>query len=184
MTELALHILDIAKNSTRAKATKVTINVWVSTVKNELVIEIADNGSGMDEELLARVTDPFSTTRTTRKVGLGIPLFKQSSELCGGEFTIKSKLGEGTVTRATYELNHLDRVPMGDLAGSIAVLIGGSPEVDFTLDYRVDERQYLFSTEPIREIMEGIPLDEPEVLSYLQDMMAENIKNINGGIII
>ena len=184
MTELALHILDIAKNSTRAMAKNVTINVFVSTTENSLVIEIADDGTGMSEELLTRVTDPFSTTRKTRKVGLGIPLFKQSSELCGGEFSIKSQLGVGTVTRATYVLDHLDRVPMGDLAGSIAVLIGGSPEVDFTLDYRVDDRQYVFETAQVREIMEGVPLDEPEVLSYLQDMMAENIENINGGIII
>ncbi|MBR2989134.1 MAG: ATP-binding protein [Clostridia bacterium] len=184
MTELALHILDIAKNSTRAKAKNVTISVFVSTTQNSLVIEIADDGTGMSEELLARVTDPFSTTRTTRKVGLGIPLFKQSSELCGGEFSIKSKLGEGTVTRASYVLNHFDRVPLGDLAGSIAILIGGSPEVDFTLDYRVDDRRYLFKTAEVREILEGIPLNEPEVLNYIQDMMAENIENINGGIII
>ena len=184
MTELALHILDIAKNSTRAKAKTVTVSVKVDTKLDELSIEISDDGTGMSEELLSAVTDPFATTRTTRKVGLGIPLFKQSSELAGGQFSIKSKLGEGTTTRATYQLSHIDRVPMGDLAGSMAVLIGGSPEVDFVLNYEVDGRSYLFETATVREIMEGIPLNEPEVLNYIQEMMAENIENINGGIII
>ena len=184
MTELALHILDIAKNSTRAKATEVKIEVIASTAQDKLKITISDDGSGMDEELLEKVTDPFATTRTTRKVGLGIPLFRQSALMAEGDFSIESELGVGTKTYAEFKLSHIDRVPLGDLPGSLVTLIGGSPEVDFILYYEVDGKSYEFSTVPVREIMEGISLAEPEILAYIEDMIAQNIENINGGIII
>lgn len=184
MTELALHILDIAKNSTRANAATVKIEVIASTREDKLTICISDDGCGMSEELLNSVTDPFATTRTTRKVGLGIPLFKQAAETSGGELTITSKLGVGTTTRATFTLSDIDRVPLGDLAGTVAALIGGSEQTDFVLHYEVDGREYDFSTAEIREIMEGVPLSEPEVLGYIEGMIAENIENINGGIIL
>lgn len=184
MTELALHILDIANNSTRAKATEIKISVVADSREDLLTISVADNGCGMSEELLARVTDPFATTRTTRKVGLGIPLFKQAAESTGGALTITSKVGVGTTTTATFTLSHIDRVPMGDLTATMTTLIGGAPETDFVLHYEVDGRAYEFDTSPVREIMEGIPLSEPEVLGYIGEMIAENIENINGGIII
>ncbi len=184
MTELALHILDIAKNSTRAKAKRVQIEVIASTLADKLTLSVSDDGCGMDEELLKSVTDPFSTTRKTRKVGLGIPLFKQAAEQSGGELIIESQKGVGTKTTATFTLSDIDRVPLGDIAATISTLIGGSPETDFTLYYSVDEKSYEFDTALVREVMEGVPLSEPEVLGYIEEMIAENIENINGGIIL
>ncbi len=184
MTELALHILDIAKNSTRANAKNVRIEVVASTTEDVLTISISDDGCGMDEKLLESVTDPFSTTRSTRKVGLGIPLFKQAAEYSGGSFSIESKLGIGTTTTASFTLSDVDRVPLGDLAATISTLIGGSPETDFQLSYSFNGKAYEFDTAAVREIMEGVPLSEPEVLGYIEAMIAENIENINGGIIL
>lgn len=184
MTELALHILDIANNSTRAEAKNVFITVIADTAADKLTITVADDGKGMSGELLSRVTDPFATTRTTRKVGLGIPLFKQAAEVTGGTLSIESTLGKGTATTATFGLSHIDRMPMGDLASTITTLIGGSPQTDFHLVYEVDGREYRFSTAEVREIMDGVPLDMPEVLGYIKEMLDENIENINGGIIL
>ena len=181
MTELALHILDIANNSTRAKAKNVEISVDADTNADKLTISVSDDGSGMDDELLKRVTDPFATTRTTRKVGLGIPLFKQAAELTGGRLDISSKLGVGTTTRATFGLNHIDRLPLGKMGSTVATLIGGAPEVEFMLKYSVDGRTYEFSTTDVKAVMDGVPLTEPEVLKFIEDMIDENIENINGG---
>ena len=185
MTELALHILDIANNSTRAEAKTVTIKVFADVEKDELYISVSDDGKGMSEELLASVTDPFATTRKTRKVGLGIPLFKQASEMSGGTFSIESVLGKGTTTTATFKLSDIDRVPLGDLASTMTTLIGGAPETDFVLYYAVNGREYEFSTVEVREVLgEDVPLGEPEVIAYIGEMLAENIENINGGITI
>lgn len=181
MTELALHILDIANNSTRAKAKNVAISVVADTAADTLTITVSDDGCGMDKELLERVTDPFSTTRTTRKVGLGIPLFKQAALLTGGSFSIESEPGKGTVTKAVFGLRHIDRVPLGNLGSTMTALAGGFPDTDFTLLYEWDGKKYEFSTVKFKEVLDGVPLSEPEVLNYIEDMIDENIENINGG---
>lgn len=185
MTELALHILDIANNSTRAGAKTVTIAIACDTALDELSITVSDDGCGMSAELCARVVDPFATTRTTRRVGLGIPLFKQAAEQSGGSFSIKSELGKGTVTKAVFKLKSVDRVPMGDIATTLATLIGSAPETDFVFDYRVDEKKYAFSTVDVRNVLgDDVLLSEPEVVLYIREMLAENIENINGGLTI
>ncbi|MFR1565782.1 MAG: sensor histidine kinase [Christensenellales bacterium] len=181
MTELALHILDIANNSTRAGAKNVAVTVSGDTVKDTLAITVSDDGCGMDKQLLARVTDPFATTRTTRKVGLGIPLFKQAAEFTGGGLQIDSRPGEGTTVKAVFGLKHVDRVPLGRLGQTFATLIGGAPDTEFSLVYELDGRKYEFSTREIRTVMDGVPLSEPEVSAYIGDMIDENIENINGG---
>ena len=184
MTELSLHILDVANNSTRANAKNVEIDVIASEKDDSLIITIVDDGDGMSEELLNRVTDPFATTRSTRRVGLGVPLFQQSAIQTGGEFKIESKRGEGTKVTAKYVLSSIDRMPLGDLPGTMATLIGGAEQTEFTLRYIVNEREYEFSTVPIREMMDGVPLSEPEVNGYIQSMISENIEKINGGILL
>lgn len=184
MTELSLNILDIANNSTRAKAKTIKITVSANTEQNLLTIIIADDGSGMSEELLNKVSDPFATTRTTRKVGMGIPLFKMAAQMSGGSFAITSKLGIGTVTSATFELNHIDRVPLGDLSGSMGVLIGGAPTTNFILEYSVNNNSYVFSTKEVRNALGEDDLSDITIVSYIQDMIKENIDNINGGMIL
>ena len=131
MTELSLNILDIAENSVKAGASLTEITVEVDTAQNLLEIIIRDNGCGMSEEQVKQVVDPFYTTRTTRKVGLGVPFFKESAEATGGSFSIESKIGIGTTVKASYKLDNIDRMPMGDLTATIHTLITMHEDLDF-----------------------------------------------------
>lgn len=182
MTELALNILDIANNSTRANAKIITIEIFADSVDDILKISIIDNGCGMSEELLNKVSDPFSTTRTTRKVGMGIPLFKMAAQMAGGEFSISSKLGEGTQVTASFTISHIDRAPLGDIAGTMAVLIGGAPQSDFVLRYNVDGNGYEFTTQEVKNALEIDELTDSYIITYIQEMIKENLDNVNGGI--
>ena len=180
MKELSLNILDIAQNSVKAGATLVTITVDAQPAENCLTITVADNGCGMSEEFVRRVTDPFTTTRTTRKVGLGIPLFKLSAEQAGGDFSIRSKVGEGTVVTARYELGHIDRMPLGDIAGTISALVGADPAIDFVYEQRVGAESFVLDTREVRGILGDVPLDSPEVLLWIREYLSEQITNMKG----
>ncbi len=131
LRELALHILDIAENSLNAGASLVTIEVLEDIAADQLTIRVIDNGRGMDAETASRVVDPFFTTRTTRKVGLGLPFLKQAAELSNGTLTIDSQVGQGTTVTATFQRSHIDRMPLGDLPGTILTLIVGYPQANF-----------------------------------------------------
>jgi anti-sigma regulatory factor (Ser/Thr protein kinase) len=172
MKELSLNILDIAKNSVTAGSS--LIRVTVTETATRLTVEIADDGCGMDPEFLARVTDPFTTTRTTRKVGMGIPLLKMAAEMSGGGFDIQSTVGKGTTTTAWFDPNSIDTPPMGDLTGTILTLIQGSPDMDFLFTHRIGDAEYALDTREIRQIMEGVPLDSPELLLWLGEYLREN----------
>ncbi len=181
MFELALHILDLVQNSVSAGAKLVTITVSLDTASDTLTIVISDDGCGMDEELLKRVESPFATTRTTRKVGLGIPMFKQCAQMCGGTFSIQSTKGVGTVLTATFQASHVDLPPLGDLTGTMLSLVVGSPEKpDFVLRYLADGRSFEFDTRPIREALGGMPLSGSEILSWITEYLAEGIAQVQG----
>ncbi|MGN0713961.1 MAG: ATP-binding protein [Anaerovoracaceae bacterium] len=175
MPELSLNILDVAQNSVTAGATLIEITINASTTDDQLTISISDNGCGMTEEQVRNVTDPFFTSRTTRKVGLGIPFFQMAAELTGGSFRIESKVGEGTTTTAIFGLSSIDRMPLGDLPGTMTALIGPSPEIDFVLTMDFDEKGFVMDTRQFREILGGISLSEPEVLTYIRDYVKENM---------
>lgn len=173
MKELSLHILDITKNSVSAGATHIRLSL-TEAEDHALTIVIADNGKGMSPEFLARVTDPFTTTRTTRKVGLGLPLYRLAAEQTGGSLAIESTLGVGTTVTALFHTDHLDCAPLGDLPGVLALLIQGSPLVDFTLERSTPKGSYVFSTIEVREQLgPDVPLDEPEVFLWLNDYLQE-----------
>ena len=181
MRELSLHILDIAKNSVKAGAKLVEIEVCADTAADKLTIVITDDGCGMSPEFLRRVQDPFTTTRTTRKVGMGIPLFKMAAESAGGSFSIASEEGKGTKVRAEFGLSHIDRMPLGELGDTMVLLISGSPEIDFRLEFSVDERSFSLDTREVKRTLEGVPVDLPEVQAFLREMLAENIREVSGG---
>ena len=181
MIELALNILDIATNSVKAKASLVEITVKADVNEDKLTIIIKDDGKGMSEEFVKNVTDPFTTTRTTRKVGLGVPLFKQSAEDAGGTFDIKSQLGVGTTVTATYQISSVDRMPLGDLAGTMVTLIGSDPNIEYVLNYELNGNEYVFDTREIKEVLDGVDITMPEIICYIKDMIDENLVNINGG---
>ena len=179
MFELALHILDLVQNSVAAGAKLVTVTIILDTGTDELSISIEDDGCGMDEELLRRVESPFETTRKTRKVGLGIPMFKQCALMCGGTFRLSSEKGRGTLLTATFQASHVDLPPLGDLKGTMLTLVAGSPETpDFILNYRVDGRAFTFDTRPIREAMGGMPLHGADINAWLSEYLEEGIQSV------
>lgn len=184
MTELSLNILDIAENSVKAGASLIEITVSVMSADNLLEIIIRDNGCGMTEEQVKKVIDPFYTTRTTRKVGLGVPFFKESAEAAGGSFLVNSKVGVGTTVKASYELSHIDRMPMGDLTATIHTLVTMHEDIDFLFTYKVDENEFVLDTEELKEILGGISFKEYEVSNYIKKYLKENITSVTGEIII
>lgn len=173
MKELSLNILDIAKNSVKAGAS--LIGIFLDEKDGWRTLTIEDNGCGMSPEFLANVTDPFTTTRTTRPVGMGLPLLKLAAEQTGGELTITSSQGEdhGTKVIATFRIDHLDCVPVGDYAGTMVALIQGSPDIDFEFRYRTASGVIELSTAEMREILGGVPLDTPEVLAWIEGALNE-----------
>ncbi len=181
LTELSLNILDIAENSTKAKASLVEIRVSVFEEKDLLIIEIKDNGCGMDEEQIKKVVDPFFTSRTTRKVGLGIPFFKYAAESTGGSFEINSKVGIGTEVIAKFTLSHIDRMPMGDLNATMHNLIIYHPEIDYLYSYCFNEKSFSLDTREFREILGGVPFNEPEISDYIKEYLVENKKDVDNG---
>ncbi len=177
MKELSLNILDIAENSTKAKAELVEITIFD---KNDiLTIRISDNGTGMTDETLLSVSNPFYTTRTTRKVGMGIPLFRLSAEQTGGNLQITSKHFEeypdshGTTVTATFNKNHIDCAPLGDIVSSVTTLIQGHPEVDFLFNHYLDGECISLDTREIRAVLDGVPLDTFEVLIWIKENLEE-----------
>jgi hypothetical protein len=181
MKELSLNILDIVENSTKAKASLVEIRLAEDTAAKTLVIEIKDNGSGMPPELLARVTDPFTTTRTTRKVGLGLPLFKLAAEQTGGGLVIESTVGVGTTVQAIFHTDHLDFTPIGDMGETFSVLLMGHPETDFIYTRSVDERAFQLSTIEMREMLGDVFLASPEVLQWAAEYIHEQTEALRIG---
>ena len=182
MKELSLNILDIAKNSTKAKAT--LIEIIIEEKEELLTITISDNGTGMTEDTLLSVTSPFSTSRTTRKVGMGIPLFKFAAEQTGGELVIKSKhIDEypeehGTSISASFYKNHIDFTPLGDVTSSVVTLIQGNPDIDFRFLHTTDSGEVSLDTSDLREVLEEVPLDSFEVLSWIDENLREQYKSV------
>lgn len=182
MTEISLNVLDVAENSTRAGASLVTILVTADTPHDNLTIIISDDGCGMTPEQVAQVTDPFFTTRTTRKVGLGVPFFKMAAENTGGSFHIESEPGKGTTVTAVFGLSHIDRMPLGDINATIHNLIVYHPDTDFLYIYTYNESSFTLDTRVMREILDGIPLNSPEISTYIMEYLTENQRETDGGI--
>ncbi|MBR4410151.1 MAG: ATP-binding protein [Firmicutes bacterium] len=180
MPELSLNILDVAQNSVTAKATLIEISITGDSTSDLLTIRIADNGCGMTEEQVRNVTDPFFTSRKTRKVGLGIPFFKMAAELTGGSFQIESAVGVGTTTTAVFGLSSIDRMPLGNMADTMRVLVGPNPDIDFVLTMELDGSGFVMDTRSFREVLgPDIPLSEPQVLNYIEEYIHENTEACN-----
>jgi anti-sigma regulatory factor (Ser/Thr protein kinase) len=174
--EIALHLLDIVENSVAAGAKRVDLTVREDTANDRLTIVVLDDGKGMDKDLLARVTDPFVTSRTTRKVGLGIPLLKAAAESCNGYLRIDSTPGEGTRLEADFQRSHIDRMPLGDLAGTMLTLLVAFPQVRWVFDYSVGERQFLFDSELIVKELGDIPITEPSILTFVKSVLQQGVE--------
>jgi hypothetical protein len=178
LKELSLNILDISKNSVKARAT--LIQILITETEDKIEIKIIDNGCGMTPDVLRGVIDPFYTTRTTRKVGLGIPLLKLAAEQTGGEVSIESRhesefpSDHGTVVCAVFYKNHIDFTPMGDIVSTMVTLIQGSPDIDFLFEHKSDSVNVFLDTREVRDVLGGeIPLDFPDVLDWISSNLRE-----------
>lgn len=182
MKELSLNVLDICENSTKAGATLVEITITESADNLEIVIK--DDGVGMTQEVLQSVTNPFYTTRTTRRVGMGIPLFKLSAEQTGGHLKIESRHidefpdSHGTQVLARFIKTHMDFTPLGDIVSTVKTLIQGHPDIDFVFTHSKDEKRIYLDTREIRAVLESVPLDSFEVLCWIGENLSEQYNGI------
>lgn len=182
MKELSLNILDIVENSTKAKAE--IVEITIIDKNKDFSITIKDDGCGMNEATLLSVSDPFYTTRTTRKVGMGIPLFRFAAEQTGGTLTITSKhidefpADHGTTLTATFDKSHIDFTPLGDIISTMVTLIQGHPNVDFVLRHQLEDKIIMLDTRELRAVLEDVPLDTFEVLVWIKENLEEQYSNV------
>ena len=181
MRELSLHMMDIIENSLGAGASLIEVSVVEDRKANRLEIRIKDNGRGIPAHVLKEVTNPFFTTRTTRRVGLGLSLLKEAAKRCNGEFRIKSEEGQGTEVRASFERNHIDLAPMGDVGGSLTGLMMGNPDVDFLYTHEVDGRIFRLDTREVKRELDDVPISHPKVIMHLAEMIRESVAEIQKG---
>jgi len=176
MQDLSLHILDIAENSITAGASRISVKISESRKVNLLTLEVSDNGRGMDEDMLRHAEDPFYTTRTTRKVGLGIPLLSQSAKDCGGEMKIETEKGRGSKIMASFQYDHIDRKPLGDITATIIVLIAGNPHIDFIFQLIREEEELLVDTAELKNDLGNVPLNSPDVIRIIKETINDWLK--------
>jgi anti-sigma regulatory factor (Ser/Thr protein kinase) len=183
MEDLSLHILDIVENSIAAGASKIQIKVTENMEKNLLLIEISDNGSGMDEETLKMADDPFFTTKKTRRVGLGISFLSQAARESGGDITIKSKKGTGTYICARFQHDHIDRKPLGDIEKTLTILITANPEIDFIYRHKRNKHSFSINTSRIKKELGKIPLTHPKAIKFIKDSISKWLKDTKSFIV-
>ncbi len=185
MKELSLHLLDIAENSVAARATQITIFIEEDLLADRLTLRVQDNGRGMSEETARAALDPFVTSRTTRKVGLGLPLLKAAAEMCRGQMSINSRLGKGATVAVDFQHTHIDRMPLGDVAGLMLTLVVGHPEIHWRLEYQARTaagqalEPFIFDDAEIKLAL-GDPdlLTNPDVLAFLRTTLQEGVSRI------
>jgi len=181
MKEIALHLLDLAENSVTAHAKTVRIDVCEDFRTNQLTTSVEDDGDGMTEEVIKQVVDPFYTSRTERKVGLGIPLLKESAEACQGAMRISSAPGAGTKIAANFQHSHIDRMPLGDLSSTFLTLVLTHPEVhwlfkyEFNPPYKGSMRIFEFDDQPVKDALQEVPLTHPDVITFIRSSLEEGI---------
>lgn len=178
MNDLSMHILDIVQNSISAGATRVTLTVDESPAEDLLTIAVGDNGRGMTPEQVSRLADPFFTSRTTRKVGMGIPLLMDSARQSGGDVRIESEPGKGTEVTAVFGYSNIDRPPLGDVANALMLLVSSNPALDFLFTYRYNGDEYLFDTVDVREILGDDALKDLTIIRNLEEMIKDNMREI------
>ncbi|HZX46405.1 MAG TPA: ATP-binding protein [Clostridia bacterium] len=178
MRDISLHVLDIANNSLEADASLIEISVEEDTVNNILRIQIKDNGRGMDRETAKKAVDPFYTSRKTRKVGLGLPLLKASCDRCGGSFGVKSGPGKGTEIHASFQYDNIDRPPLGDMPETIFSLVILNPSIDFVYRHSHNSQVFTMDTRELKEVLQGLPLNTPEVAGWLSQHLKEGVSNL------
>ena len=176
MRELSLHILDIVENGITAGGNCIWIEIDEARKTDQLNIVIRDNGHGMPAEKMKNINDPFITSRTTRRVGLGLSLLAAAAERCDGTVRVDSQPGKGTEVKATFRYSHIDRAPLGDIAATVTTLIIGHPEIDFVYSHRIDDKDFSLDTREIRSEIEDTSLSDPVVIHHLTKSIRSELK--------
>jgi hypothetical protein len=176
--DLSLHILDIVENSLAAGAGRVEIRIEEDLRADRMVLEIIDDGCGMDETMVKQALDPFFTTKTVRRVGLGLPLLAEACRICNGELCLQSCPGEGTTVKATFQHSHLDRKPLGQMGDTLITLIVGHPEVDLLYEHRKDGKVFSLDTREIKSDLGDVPLNAPRVVSALRTLISSGLEEL------
>jgi len=176
LRELSLHLLDIAENSISAGAKRIEISLIEDSVLDLLQMSVTDNGKGMSPEMVAIVTDPFTTSRTERNVGLGIPFLKAAAEACHGSFRIDSEPGQGTKVQVNFQLGHIDRMPLGDLPNTFLGLLIGTPDVHWIFRVKNDEKEFTFDDAELKKELGEDCLTEPDIIRYIRELFTEEIE--------
>lgn len=182
MQEISLNILDIVQNSVRAGADTIRVELFEDLPTDVLSFSVEDNGCGMDEEMVARVMDPFVTTRTTRKVGMGISLLRSAAQATGGDVELRSQVGKGTFIKAVFSHSHIDRQPLGNMADTMTSLISMNDHIDFYYRHTFNGAVFEFNTKEMKEILGEVPMSDPTVAAWLREFIGEGIANIYGGV--
>ena len=184
MREIALHLLDIAENSVAANAKNIMLTVCENLQGDQLTASVIDDGKGMSAEMVASVVDPFVTSRTTRKVGLGIPLFKTAAEACNGKLVINSEIGKGTRLDVEFQHSHIDRMPLGDLSSTMLTLFVSYPQIHWLFDYSTipadgkPEEKFVFDTQPVMAELGDLSLTEPAVLAFIREYIESGVARV------
>lgn len=181
MIQLALHVLDIAENSSRSDAKRIEIILDEDMKSDTLSLEIRDDGKGMDAKMLKKAMDPFYTTKKVRKVGLGLPMLEQAAVNAGGRFSIESEEGKGTRVFAQFQHSHIDRQPIGDIPGVLIALIVGNPDMDILYTHKKNGISYSLDTSEIRSALGDVPLNHMDVLNVIKDNIIEGLNELNSG---
>ena len=178
MRDFSMHFMDIVQNSIKAEAKNIVIKLNEDTEKNLFAFSVSDDGKGMTKEQIEKVISPFFTSRTTRKVGLGLPLLNQTCTACNGKMTIESTPGEGTTVETYMDYDHIDRPPLGDVAETLYILAITNTDIDFKYIHIYNSNEYTLDTKEIKEVLDGVPLNTPEVMSWLKENIAEGINEL------
>ncbi|MGI6092095.1 MAG: ATP-binding protein [Veillonellaceae bacterium] len=181
MRELSLHILDLVQNSLEAGSSEVSLVVIEDLANDKLVITVSDNGRGMSESKRNSVSDPFVTSRHTRRVGLGLPLVDMYTQLCNGSMNIQSQPGAGTTVQAIFQYSHFDRPPLGNMVETIKTIIIANPGLLFKYTHKVGDKTFQLSTHDITEALGDVPLSFPEVIVWLDEYLTTNLDGLYGG---
>ena len=181
LRDISLHIHDLSENSIAAGASLLTVNLTAEG--GMLSLEIRDNGKGMTPEMLSKVEDPFTTSRTERKVGMGIPFFKLACEQTGGDFMIASEPGKGTELKGRFVIDNIDRLPLGDIGDTVGMLIYECPGTHYVVTLRSGENEFVFDTAEVLEQLEGTPINDFEIVQWIKEYINEGVSNIFGGVL-
>lgn len=178
MRELSLHVLDALENSVEAGATRIELHIEEDLQADLLRIVIRDNGRGMSKEFVSEVLNPFVTTRKTRHVGLGLPLFAAAAQRCNGSLRVDSEVGVGTTVTATFEHSHIDRAPLGDIPGTLVAVLLSERPVDVYYRHRVETKSFELDTAEVRKELGAVPLSHPAVRDWLENTLAEGVADL------